>query len=89
MSAGLPIVATRCGRAVEDTVDADVGELVPNGDPEALASAIRGLLGDRERRERLGKAARTRARPYEPEIVARRYDELFAEVVAGRRSSEP
>jgi glycosyltransferase involved in cell wall biosynthesis len=79
MSAGVPAVATRCGRAVEDHVSG-AGEIVPVGDAEALAGAIRGLLRDPERRKRLGDAARERARNYEPRIVAEQYDGLFAEV---------
>lgn len=35
--------------------------LVPRGDPDALATALAGLIADPERRERLGRAARTRA----------------------------
>jgi glycosyltransferase involved in cell wall biosynthesis len=86
MSAGLPIVATRCGRGVEDLVDSAVGELVANEDTPALATAIRSLLTDPERRARLGDRARERAHAFEPGKVARRYEELLAAVVTEHRT---
>jgi glycosyltransferase involved in cell wall biosynthesis len=86
MTAGLPIVATRCA-GVEDVVDADIGELVRNGDAEAMAASIRRLLRDSETRTRLGQAARERAREYEATNVAARYDRLLAAVVDSRARS--
>jgi glycosyltransferase involved in cell wall biosynthesis len=80
LSAGLPIVATRCGSLAEHIVDDSVGQLVRNSDGDALAGAIRSLLSDPERRRRLGEAARDRAREYEPTIIAERYDRLLAAV---------
>lgn len=61
MAAGLPIVVTPVG-AVLDAVDDDRhAVIVPVGDPGRLAAALRGLLGSRDRRERLGRAAHARA----------------------------
>jgi glycosyltransferase involved in cell wall biosynthesis len=56
-AAGLPIVSCAL-RGVPDVVaDGESGVLVPAGDLEALAAALRGLLADRARRESLGRAA--------------------------------
>ncbi len=59
MALGLPIVATDHGCAAEYLGSA--GELVPPGDPEALAAAISALLTDPPRAAQLGEAARARA----------------------------
>lgn len=87
MSAGLPIVATRCGSGVEGLVDSTVGELVPSEDTAAIAAAIRGLLGDSGRRAQLGQRARQRAQRFDPSIVAQRYEELLAGVVEKHRTA--
>lgn len=59
MAAGLPLVATRVGDLPEMVGDAAL--LVPPGDPEALARAVRDLLLDADRRRSLGERARARA----------------------------
>jgi glycosyltransferase involved in cell wall biosynthesis len=62
MAYGRAVVATRVGGLV-DAIDDDVtGVLVPASDPAALRSAVKGVLGDVDRRRRLGAAARERAR---------------------------
>lgn len=61
LAAGLPIVTTRLGGALEVVTDA-CGLLVAPRDPAALASALRVALGDRECRRRLAEAAQARAR---------------------------
>jgi glycosyltransferase involved in cell wall biosynthesis len=53
---GLPVVSTRTG-AVPDTVPGEAGLLVPVDDPEALAAALRRLLGDAPLLARMSRAA--------------------------------
>ena len=56
-------------------------EFFPSGDPTALAQAIRRLSGDPQRRERLAKAARTRAmRRYTARRMAAEYIELYQQM---------
>jgi glycosyltransferase involved in cell wall biosynthesis len=57
MAAGLPVVASGVGAIPE--MLGESGEVVPPGDPEALAAALR-RLSDPERRRQLGEAARER-----------------------------
>ncbi|WP_306328628.1 glycosyltransferase family 4 protein [Streptomyces venezuelae] len=76
---GVPLVATAVGGVPE--LVGDAAELVPYGDAEALALAVRGLLEDVERRMDLAAAGRVQARswPTEDETVAHVlsvYDEL-------------
>jgi glycosyltransferase involved in cell wall biosynthesis len=58
MAAGLPVVATRVG-GIPEIADG-AAELVPPGDAEALAAALRRLLDDGELAARLGAAGRSR-----------------------------
>lgn len=60
-AAGLPLVATDI-RGCRQVVDPGVtGVLVPPRDPAAAASAISGLIADRDRRTAMSAAARRRA----------------------------
>lgn len=54
---GLPILSTRAG-ALEDTVPAEAGLLVPPEDAQALAGALRRLFEDPALRHRLARGAR-------------------------------
>lgn len=59
-AAGVPLVASRVGGIPEIVVDAESGVLTDPGDQQALASAVESLLGDKQRRDRLGLGARRR-----------------------------
>ena len=60
LAAGVPVVTTRMGAAPE-IIDSSCGVLTEPGDAEALASALRSLLTDAERRAKLGAAGPARA----------------------------
>jgi len=62
MAHAKPVIATPVGGTAELVVDGKTGLLVPPRDPEALAAALRTLIGDPERARRLGLAGRERAR---------------------------
>jgi glycosyltransferase involved in cell wall biosynthesis len=59
--AGLAVVGADSG-GVREIVTGDCGVLVPPGDVEALAEALRMLVDDRARRERLGASGPARAK---------------------------
>jgi glycosyltransferase involved in cell wall biosynthesis len=71
LRAGVPIVATRTG-GVPDLTGDDAAVLVPPGDSERLASAVRAVLGDPALAARLHAAARRRGAglPSEDDAVA-------------------
>lgn len=57
MATGLPVVATRITAIPEIIDDGRTGILVPPGDPESMAAAIRDLAQDARKRRMLGDAA--------------------------------
>jgi glycosyltransferase involved in cell wall biosynthesis len=61
MAAGLPVVASAVGGVAELVEDGETGLLVPAGDADALAVALRRLVVDPELRQGLGAAGRRRA----------------------------
>jgi glycosyltransferase involved in cell wall biosynthesis len=79
MSKGLPVVSFDCprgpGEIVEDGRD---GVLVPPGDVAALSAALIEVLGDADRRRRMGAAALEKARAYDRDAVGAQWDDLLA-----------
>jgi glycosyltransferase involved in cell wall biosynthesis len=61
----------------------EASRLVPPANPEALAAAVIDVLSDEERRVAMGEAAREHALAnYAWDDIARRLDEVYAEVTA-------
>jgi glycosyltransferase involved in cell wall biosynthesis len=86
MSAGLPCFATDVGGAGEALDEGRCGLLVPPDDPGALAAALVRLRDDPAGRERLGTAARERARAlYTATRMASAYVDLWTRAVARPR----
>jgi glycosyltransferase involved in cell wall biosynthesis len=74
---GLAIVATEVG-GVPDVVDPEREALiVPPADPTGLAEALGRLAANPDLRDRLGRAARERARRLGPAAVAARIDAVY------------
>jgi glycosyltransferase involved in cell wall biosynthesis len=74
MAVGTPVVATRVGGLAEVVDDGVTGRLVEPGDPEALAAAVREVLG---RRAEMGAAARAHAQQFGADAYADRVEELI------------
>jgi D-inositol-3-phosphate glycosyltransferase len=64
MACGTPVVASKVGGLAFSVQDGETGFLVPNDDPQALASKIRLLLADPSLRQRLGQQAASWASRY-------------------------
>jgi glycosyltransferase involved in cell wall biosynthesis len=81
MAAGLPVVASRVGGIPEIVQPGVTGELVPPGDPHALAAALNALLADRSTMARMSAAAQERAqREFSAEAWLARLGELYEQV---------
>jgi glycosyltransferase involved in cell wall biosynthesis len=78
MACGLPVIASAVSGIPELVEDGVNGLVVPSGDPEALAGAIRRLAGEPELARRLGAAGRTTvAERFEGDRLAAELAELF------------
>ncbi|MEU5879409.1 glycosyltransferase [Spirillospora sp. NPDC047279] len=79
MAHGVPCVAFDCapgiGELITDGVD---GLVVPAGNTTAFAAGLRRLIDDPELRHKMGRAARDSVQRFAPDIVADRWEELFA-----------
>ena len=62
MATGTPVIATAVGGMIDTVADGVTGIHVPPQDPEAIAAALRRLLGDDGLRRRLGRAGVRRVR---------------------------
>ncbi len=78
----VPVVATNVGGIPEAVDDGITGILVPPNDAEAVADAIEGLLADREKRTRMGKAGREFVRKnYEWFENAGRMEKIYQDLI--------
>lgn len=80
MAAGLPVVAARVGGAPELVVEGsdETGVLVEPGGSDALGRAMLSLLGDPDRRKRMGERAEAAVEKYSMERMVGRYLDLYS-----------
>ena len=80
MASGVPVIGSTCG-AIPEVIDA-AGVIVPEGDANALADALRTVLIDLHLREQLARAGRQRIEThYTWDRVADKTYELFCHVL--------
>jgi glycosyltransferase involved in cell wall biosynthesis len=85
MAHGLPVIASAVG-GIPELLSNDCGILVPPGDHEALAEAMKELVSDRELRLRMGRAARERYLSlFSPEAVLPVLRSTYLRVASSRR----
>ena len=83
MLAELPVVATDVGSTGEAVSDGVTGRLVAAEDHDALAAALRDVIGDPQRARELGRAGREVAlERFTARAQARRYEALYDELLA-------
>jgi glycosyltransferase involved in cell wall biosynthesis len=85
MAAGKAVVSTAVGGVPELVVDGATGILVPAGDAAALTDALSVMLCDAEKRLEMGRAAARRAeKHFCVKVMAKRYEELYENLLAPR-----
>lgn len=78
MATGLPVVCTGVGGVPETLGEPAVGVQVPKEDPQALAEALRDLLGSPQRGHDLSVRARQRAEQvYDVRKMVKRFEDLY------------
>lgn len=82
MGYGLAIVATTVGGIPDTVEDGRDAQLVAPEDPAALADALARALGDATLRRRLADGAARRAAELDPDLIAARLDDIYAELLA-------
>jgi glycosyltransferase involved in cell wall biosynthesis len=82
LAAGTPVVATAVGGVPEIVRDGENGLLVPPGEPDALADAIRRFFAEPALRERLAAAAAPSVEPLAEERLLARVEELLRQTAA-------
>jgi phosphatidyl-myo-inositol alpha-mannosyltransferase len=82
MAVGLPVVCSDIGGYRDVVRDGTDGLLVPPRDPEALATALAGLLDNPARLAAMGGAAAVAARRYAWEVVAGEVAEVYQAALA-------
>ncbi|CAN5351492.1 N/A [soil metagenome] len=86
MSTGLPLVSYDCPRGPADLVrDGVNGRLVPDGEQQALTDALLQVIDDEPLRRSMGKRAWLDAHAYELPVITQRWNDVFEQVLAGRR----
>lgn len=84
-AAGLPVVAGRSPGVASIVVDGKTGILAPEGEPGALAEAVKRLLSDPDRRRALGRAASRRAaREHDISVAADLLDRHMRRLTSAR-----
>ena len=82
LAAGTPVLATATGGVAEVVEDGVNGLLVPPGDADALAAAVRRFFADAELRARLREQAAPSVASYAPERVFERLEQVLAAACA-------
>lgn len=84
LALGLPVVATTVGGIPTVIRHGEEGVLVPPGRPDLLSSAYLELARDEPKRRQMGLAAADRAMAFDITVAARRLEELYQDLRAGR-----
>ena len=82
LAVGTPVIATRVGGVPELVRDEENGLLVPPGDVDAVASAVRRLVGEPGLRDRLAVEAARSVEDLRPETVYARLEGILRQAAA-------
>ncbi|MBC7263903.1 MAG: glycosyltransferase [Chloroflexi bacterium] len=87
LALGLPVVATDCQSGPAEILEGGrYGMLVPVGQPDAMAEALRCILLDSALRERLRREGPARAANFDLPVIVERYHHLLSGLLEARAS---
>lgn len=90
MASGLPVVSTRVGDVAQMLPPGQDGNLVPRGDPGALAAALGRLLHDEELRRTQGRQNRAHAEvTYDRDLCYQAWVDLYRSLLPQKVSPKP
>jgi D-inositol-3-phosphate glycosyltransferase len=81
MACGVPVVASQVGGLAFLVQDGATGFHVPNGDAQALASALLRLIKDPDLRRRMGEQSEAYAQGFTWEKIARRIQAMYRDMI--------
>ncbi|MEX2280917.1 MAG: glycosyltransferase family 4 protein, partial [Gemmatimonadota bacterium] len=81
MVVGLPVITTPVGSIPDVVSDGNEGLLIPVGDIERLVGALADLLRNPAERERMGKAAKSRAASFSVETAVTQLDRVVRRAI--------
>jgi glycosyltransferase involved in cell wall biosynthesis len=81
MSKGKAVIGTEPGGITDMIVSGETGLLVPAGDVHALAAAMQRLIDDPQLRERLGRAAKERAKLFTASFSVPRFEQVYRQLI--------
>ncbi len=81
MTAGVPVVCTDTGGVRDLIADGSNGYIVPRGDMEAMASAVRRLLRDRGLRDEISRRATELPPDFDVDVMVRRTEAIYRELL--------
>ena len=85
LAVGRPCVSSNVGQIPEVIDEGRTGLLVPSMNPEALANALISLLGDPERRQRMGKEGRAVVEErFDIRRTVKQLEQGYVDLLAGR-----
>ena len=81
MAAGVPVIASNVGGNLDVVEDHASGFLVEWEDVSSCVKVLTALLADADLRQHMGNAAKLRARAFDLEHIAQRYQQLYSAVL--------
>ena len=88
MQFGLPVVATEVDGIPDIIIHEKNGLLVPPRDPHSLAGSIRYLYENPDIRNLMSKEGELQSQNYSPEVIGRKYVELYRQLLHNRNIAE-
>jgi D-inositol-3-phosphate glycosyltransferase len=83
MACGTPVIASQVGGLAFLVQDGVTGYSIPDQDPDALASALRKLIGDSVARDEMGRRAAEYAREYSWPVITSQIVKIYEEILKG------